>query len=64
MLIVMGDTRKTVISALCAWVLLLIAMLVVSGGEPTARDFFMVLAIGAAASIGLLLGSWRRARRT
>jgi hypothetical protein len=40
-------------------------MLVVSRGNPTTRDWLMVLAVGGgAASIGMLVGSWRNRRRT
>jgi hypothetical protein len=64
MLRAVGNTLKMVISALCAWLVLVIAMFVVSGGEPAAHDWYIVLAIGAAASIGLIFGSWRHKSRT
>jgi hypothetical protein len=53
-----------VVLALCAWALLVLATLVVSSGKPAARDWFMMAALGAAATIGLLLGLWRKKRRT
>ena len=54
-----GNTLRLVVSALCVWVVLVTVMLIASSGNPAPHDWYAVLAIGAAASIGLLLGSWR-----
>ncbi len=54
-----GGRLRAVTLALCAWAVLVIVVLVVSGGAPTPHDWYAVLAIGAAASIGLVYRSWR-----
>lgn len=59
-----GNTLRLVVSALSVLVVLVLAMLVASSGNPTAHDWYTVLAIGAAASVGLLWGAWRKNSRT
>ena len=57
-----GNTSRLVVSTLCVWGVLVIVMLIASSGSPAPHDWYAVLAIGTAASIGLLLGSWRKSR--
>ena len=48
---------------LCAWVVVVVFMLIVSGGDPVSRDWVMVLLIGIATTAGLLAGALRQRLR-
>ena len=59
MLKIVDDPWRRSGIALAAWVALLIAMLVLSGGQPSKHDWYIVIALGLASVVGLMVAPKR-----